>query len=41
LTYGLSGPVYYLLRHRQRSRRRRLGLSDPEGKAQEGKPPAE
>ncbi len=30
--YGLSGPVLYLLRLRQRARRRALGLSEPAGK---------
>ena len=28
LGYGLSGPVLYVLRQRQRARRRGLGLSD-------------
>lgn len=32
LLYGLSGPVLYLLRLRQRARRRALGLSEPAGK---------
>lgn len=33
--YGLSGPVLFLLRRRQRARRRGVGLPEPETKAQE------
>jgi len=36
LTYGLSGPVLYLLRRRQRVRRRVLELPEPKGRAKDG-----
>lgn len=36
LTYGLSGPVLYLLRRRQRNKRRSLGPSEPETRTEDG-----